>query len=64
MPIHEPNDTPAIQHAFASGFTACTQSRAAAASDSSPEPWSKDPWLRPTPRKLKRRAANPRLANV
>ncbi len=38
MPIHEPKDTPAIQQAFASGFTACTQSSAAAASDNSPEP--------------------------
>ena len=64
MPIHEPNDTPAIQQARASGFTACTQSRAEAASDNSPTPWSNEPWLRPTPRKLKRRAAKPRFANV
>ena len=38
MPIQEPNDTPAIQQAFASGLTDCTQSSAEAASESSPEP--------------------------
>jgi hypothetical protein len=64
MPIHAPNDTPAIQHARASGFTDWAQSRAAAASDSSPAPWSNEPWLRPTPRKLKRSAEKPRFTNV
>src|SRR6476659_5251597 len=53
MPIQAPKETPAIQQDLASGVTDCTQSSAAAASESSPEPWSKEPWLRPTPRKLK-----------
>jgi hypothetical protein len=39
---------------LASGWIDCTQSSAAAASDNSPMPLSKLPWLRPTPRKLKR----------
>ena len=56
MPIQAPNEKPAIQQLRASGLTDCAQSSAEAASESSPMPWSKPPWLRPTPRKLKRRA--------
>ena len=62
MPIQAPKETPAIQQVRASGLTDCAQSSAAAASDSSPAPWSKAPWLRPTPRKLKRSAEKPRFA--
>ena len=54
MPISAPKLTPAIQVVCASGWIDCTQSSAAAASESSPMPLSKLPWLRPTPRKLKR----------
>ncbi len=64
MPIQAPKETPAIQQARASGLTACAQSSAAAASESSPEPWSNAPWLRPTPRKLKRKTENPRSAKA
>ena len=60
MPIQAPNEMPAIQQARASGLTAWAQSSAAAASESSPWPWSNVPWLRPTPRKLKRSAEKPR----
>src|ERR1700749_4297328 len=64
MPIQEPNENPAIQQARASGFTVCAQSSAAAASDNSPEPWSKAPCERPTPRKLKRSTEKPRSAKA
>jgi hypothetical protein len=36
MPIQDPNETPAIQHARASGLIDCAQSSADAASDNSP----------------------------
>ena len=42
-PIHDPKENPAIQHARESGLKLCTQSSAAAASDSSPWPWSNSP---------------------
>ena len=64
MPISAPKLTPAIQVVCASGWIDCTQSSAAAASESSPMPLSKLPWLRPTPRKLKRNVAKPRSTNV
>ena len=64
MPIQAPKETPAIQQARASGLTDWAQSRAAAASESSPWPWSKAPWLRPTPRKLKRRTEKPRFTKL
>src|SRR5579859_3642869 len=64
MPIQAPKETPAIQQDLASGVTACTQSSAEAASESSPAPWSNEPWLRPTPRKLKRRAEKPRCTKA
>src|SRR5207248_11654232 len=54
MPIQAPNENPAIQQLRASGLIDCAQSSAEAASDSSPWPWSNEPWLLPTPRKLKR----------
>ena len=38
IPIHDPNETPAIQHARASGLIDCAQSSADAASDNSPVP--------------------------
>jgi hypothetical protein len=38
MPIHAPNENPAIQHERASGLIDCAQSSADAASDSSPVP--------------------------
>ena len=64
IPISEPKLTPAIQVVCASGWIDCTQSSAAAASDNSPMPLSKLPWLRPTPRKLKRSVAKPRSTKV
>jgi hypothetical protein len=64
MPIQAPNEKPAIQVVSASGWTCCTQSRALAASDSSPMPLSNTPWLLPTPRKLKRKVAKPRRTKV
>src|SRR5215468_4592179 len=54
MPIQAPKEKPAIQQLLASGLIDCAQSSAAAESESSPSPWSNEPWLRPTPRKLKR----------
>ncbi len=54
MPIQAPKENPAIQQLRASGLIDCAQSSAAAESDNSPIPWSNEPWLRPTPRKLKR----------
>jgi hypothetical protein len=47
MPIQAPNEKPAIQHARASGLMVCAQSSAEAVSESSPAPWSNEPWLRP-----------------
>ena len=38
MPLHAPNEKPAIQQARDSGLSVCAQSRAAAASDNSPWP--------------------------
>ena len=38
MPIQEPKEAPAIQQVRASGLIDCTQSSAAAASESSPWP--------------------------
>src|SRR3974377_814696 len=64
MPIQAPNEKPAIQHERASGLTDCAQSSAAAASESSPTPWSKPPWLLPTPRKLNRHAEKFRCTNA
>ena len=49
------------QQVEAFGFWLCIQSRADAASLSSPMPLSNSPWLRPTPRKLKRSTAKPRF---
>ena len=40
MPIHAPKEKPAIQHAEAFSLNDCSQSSAAAASDSSPSPRS------------------------
>ena len=64
MPIQAPNEKPAIQQLRASVLTVCAQSSAEAASDNSPMPWSKPPWLRPTPRKLKRSAEKPRCTKA
>ena len=64
MAIQVPNETPAIQQLLASGLTICSQSSAEAASDSSPGPPSQMPWLRPTPRKLKRSTEKPRSTKV
>ena len=64
MPIQAPKETPAIQQAEALGLYICSQSSAEAASDNSPMPWSNMPWLRPTPRELKRRTEKPRFANI
>ena len=64
MPIHAPNEKPAIQQPRASGWMDWSQSSAEAASASSPAPWSNSPWLRPTPRKLKRRTVKPRSLNM
>src|ERR1041384_6196248 len=64
MPIHAPNEKPAIQHERASGLIDCAQSSAEAASESSPVPWSNEPWLRPTPRKLKRSTEKPRCTKA
>src|SRR4051812_23679396 len=64
MPIQAPNEKPVIQQLRASGLIDCAQSSAEAASDSSPVPWSKLPWLLPTPRKLKRRTENPRCTKA
>src|SRR5271155_3496513 len=61
MPIQAPNEKPAIQQLRASGLTDCAQSSAAAASDNSPMPWSKPPWLRPTPRMWMQHDANRRV---
>src|SRR6185437_8235367 len=60
MPIQAPKEKPAIQQAEAFGLYICSQSSAEAASDSSPSPRSKLPWLRPTPRKLNRNVEKPR----
>ena len=57
-------ETPAMRQARAPGWIDGSESGAAAASDSSPAPWSKPPWLRPTPRKLKRSTEKPRSANA
>jgi hypothetical protein len=62
--IQAPNEIPAIQQVRASLLWACSQSSAEAASASSPAPLSYRPWLRPTPRKLKRSTENLRLANM
>ncbi len=64
MPIHAPKLTPATQVCSASGWICCTQSSALAASDNSPMPLSKVPWLLPVPRKLNRRVAKPRFTKV
>src|SRR5579863_5761411 len=60
MPIQAPKENPPTQQLEALGLKDCTQSSAAAASDSSPWPLSNLPCDRPTPRKLKRRVENPR----
>ena len=54
MAIQAPNENPPIQQPLALVLYDCIQSRAAVASLSSPWPLSNEPWLRPTPRKLKR----------
>src|SRR3984885_4584195 len=64
MPIQEPNEKPAIQQLRASGLIVCAQSRAEAASESSPMPCAKPPGLLPAPRKLKRRAEKPRCTKA
>ncbi len=64
MPISAPKLTPATHVVCASGWIVCTQSSAEAASLNSPMPLSNEPWLRPTPRKLKRSVANPRSTKV
>src|SRR5216117_1963749 len=64
MPIQAPKEKPAIQQERASGLIDCAQSSADAASDNSPVPWSNAPWLRPTPRKLKRSTAKFRWAKA
>src|SRR3546814_2748734 len=64
MPIHAPKLKPANQVVCASGWIDCTQSRADAASLSSPMPLSNVPWLRPTPRKLKRNVAKQRATKL
>jgi len=63
MPTQAPKSNPATQHWEAAGRIACSQSRAVAASASSPTPESNSPWLRPTPRELKRRTLKPRFMN-
>src|ERR1700757_4178531 len=60
MPIQAPNEKPATQQDPALGLYVCSQSSDAAASESSPSPRSKLPWLRPTPRKLNRKVEKPR----
>src|SRR4029079_308541 len=62
--IQVPNDTPAIQQRLASGLTICSGSSARAPSELSPGPPSQMPWLRPTPRKLKRGTEKPRSTKV
>ena len=64
MPIQAPKEKPPTQQASAFGFSACIQSSAEAASDSSPSPRSWMPWLRPTPRKLKRSTVNSCFLNA
>src|SRR5687768_2450275 len=64
MPIQAPKEKPATQQELALALTDCSQSRAEAASDSSPRPLSNSPWLRPTPRKLKRRTEKPFFTNT
>src|SRR3546814_7380050 len=64
IPIHAPKLKPAIHVVCASGWIDWTQSSADAASLSSPMPLSKVPWLRPTPRKLKRSTAKPRATKL
>ena len=63
MPTQAPKSKPATQHWDAAGLVVCSQSRAVAASASSPMPESNSPWLRPTPRKLNRRTLKPRFMN-
>src|SRR5438874_2927890 len=63
MPIQAPNEKPAIQQLLASALIDCAQSSAEAASDNSPTPWSNEPWLLPTPRKLHRSTENCRCTN-
>ena len=58
--IQAPNEKPATQQPVLFGLWLCIQSRAEAASCSSPWPWSNTPCERPTPRKLKRSVENPR----
>ena len=58
MAIQAPKEKPAIQQRSAPGFWICSQSSTAAASLSSPCPWSYSPCERPTPRKLKRMTEN------
>ena len=64
MPIQAPNEKPPTQVVCASGLNCCIQSSALAASLNSPMPLSNTPWLRPTPRKLKRSVAKPRLTKL
>ena len=59
MPIQAPKEMPQTQTFDGLGYSVFIQSRMAAASDSSPAPLSKLPWLRPTPRKLKRTVVQP-----
>src|SRR5579859_2730848 len=63
MPTQAPKSKPATQHCEAAGWVDCSQSSAVAASASSPIPESNSPWLRPTPRELKRRTLKPRFMN-
>ena len=64
MEIHAPKEMPAIQQILASRLKDCSQSKADAASDNSPAPFSNTPWLRPTPRKLNRNTEKPRFENM
>ena len=64
MAIQAPNEKPATQQPELFGLCCCIQSSAAAASRSSPWPWSNTPCDRPTPRKLNRSTEKPRRANM
>ena len=62
--INEPKENPDIQHCEWSIFPFSIQSKAAAASDSSPCPLSNFPSLLPTPLKLIRQTENPFFKKV
>src|ERR1700722_11982921 len=64
MPIQAPKEMPQTQTLEGLGYSVFIQSSTAAASDNSPEPLSKLPWLRPTPRKLNRTVVQPSPWNM